>query len=79
MAVAKQYTNEVIDLQSIGVFRTKLCVVRERKRRRLIFYIPNLTLRSLFNFEIFLIMRNKLNDYRVSRDSLVKYSASYKK
>ena len=43
----------------------------ERKPRRLIFkiYSPNLMLRSIFNSEIVLTVRNKLNDLRISRDS----------
>ena len=47
----------------------------EREPRRLIFkiYIPNLALRSIFNFEIVFTVRNKLNDFRVSRSSYVKY------
>ena len=48
----------------------------ESERERLIFYIYifNLTVRSIFSFKIFLTVRNILNDFRVSRDSQVKYT-----
>ena len=40
----------------------------ERERQRLIFliYIPNVTRRSVFSFEVILTMRNKLKDFRDS-------------
>ena len=42
---------------------------RERPRLKFKTYIPNLTLRSIFHLEIVWIVRNKLNDLRISRDS----------
>ena len=37
------------------------------------FFTVNLTLCSIFSFEIVLTVRNKLNDLRVLRDSLVNF------
>ena len=52
----------------------KFRVVWKTRRRRLFFkiYIPNLTLRSIFNFEMVLTVRHKLYDFKVSSDSLAK-------
>ena len=56
--------------------QTSLCPLQnfalsgERERRRLIFliFMSNSTLYSMFSFEIVLTVRNKLNDFTVSRD-----------
>ena len=50
---------------------TKFCVVWRTRTTTAKFkiYILNLTLRSILNFELALTVRNKLNDFRVSRDS----------
>ena len=77
MAVHVRFNSWYISLPSSAKRQremTKFYVVRGRERRRLIFkiYIPNLTMRSIFNFERVVTVRNK-NDFRVSRDTQVKY------
>ena len=48
----------------------------ERERQPLIFqiYIPNLTLGSIFSFEVTLTVRNDLNNFCISHDSYVQYN-----
>ena len=71
MAVHERYNSLYISSPSSAKLQREPSSSGERERQRLIFliYIPNLTLCSIFSFEVILTVRNKLKDFRVSRDS----------
>ena len=58
-------------LQNVKLPNSALSGKRELRRVSFKIYISIFTLCSIFSFEIVLTKRNKLNDFRVSRDSYV--------
>ena len=69
MVVQVLCKSKELPLQNNNVKRSNLAISGARERRR----ISDLPLCSISGFEIVWTARNQLNDFRVLRDSLVKY------